>query len=126
MERDTTERPPLNQKLLEDLRALQREGVPDMLTRMIDAYMRSAPGTREKLHEAVAEEDPDALGKAAHSLKSSSSNLGAFRLRDLCKQLEDIGRANSTKGAAEILEEFEQEYKRVHVALIAERSRNTD
>ncbi len=123
MEGDTTERSPLNQKLLGELRALQREGVPDMLTRMIDAYMRIAPGTREKLHEAVAEEDPDALGQAAHSLKSSSQNLGAVHLADLCRQLEDIGRANSTKDAARILEEVEHEYERVHAALIAERKR---
>ncbi len=123
MEPDTTERPPLDQQPLEELRALQREGVPDMLTRMIDAYMKSAPGTREKLREAVAEEDPDALGQAAHSLKSSSSSLGAVRLADLCLQLEDIGRANSTKDAARILEEVEHEYERVRVALIAERKR---
>ena len=114
--------PPLNRALLDELRQLQREGAPDMVTRMIDAYMGSAPATRESLHEAIGVEDPEALRRSAHSLKSSSANLGATRLAEMCFKLERIGRGGSTKEAPPLMEAFETEYERVRLALLAERT----
>ena len=116
--------PPLNRALLDDLRALEREGVPGMVVRMIDAYMGTAPASREELLRAIDAEDAESLRKAAHSLKSSSGNLGAGRLSDFCRKLEEIGRSGSTKQAAELLDDFQAEYARVEAALLAEKQQD--
>lgn len=46
----------------------------------------------EALQQAVAAGDPVAVQQAAHTLKSSSANLGATRLSALGKTLEEHGR----------------------------------
>ena len=97
-----------------------------MVTRMIDAYMGSVPKTRESLQKAIADDDPEGLRQSAHSLKSSSANLGATRLSAMCRKLEYIGRGGSTMHAETLLEDFESEYERVRVALLAEKVRGAE
>ena len=61
--------------------------------------------------------------KAAHSMKSSSANVGAERLARLCKDLEMIGRSGTTDGASSLLEDAAGEYARVAAALGAQLAR---
>ena len=65
------------------------------------------------IHEAVGTGDPQTLSKAAHSLKSSSANVGAIKLASLCKELETLGRANTIDNAQDIVNQMDSEYKRV-------------
>ncbi|SEI81668.1 Hpt domain-containing protein [Pseudomonas sp. NFR16] len=48
-----------------------------------------APGVRPMSGEALRQ-----LGMMAHSFKGSSGNMGATRLSELCRELEDAGRAS--------------------------------
>jgi HPt (histidine-containing phosphotransfer) domain-containing protein len=66
-----------------------------------------------------------ALMEAAHSLKSSSANLGATQLAALCKELEQRGRDNDLQGAAELVDEIGKVYLRVCRALVMERDKET-
>lgn len=74
----------------------------------------------QRMRDAVAGEDGDALRQAAHSLKSSSANLGATQLATLSKELEHRGRDRRLEGAAELLQAFEAHYLRVRDALTCE------
>jgi HPt (histidine-containing phosphotransfer) domain-containing protein len=58
--------------------------------------------------------------KAAHKFKSSSANLGADRLAELCKELETLGRSGSTAGAGRVLGEISSEYELAQATLIEE------
>jgi HPt (histidine-containing phosphotransfer) domain-containing protein len=58
------------------------------------------------------------LEEAAHKLKGSCSNLGAARLRDLCQQLEKLGRNGSLQTAPELLASVEEEFGRVRAELV--------
>lgn len=49
---------------------------------------------------AVASGDVGAAERAAHSLKSSAANLGAFALQSSCVRLETLARGGSLDGAA--------------------------
>ena len=59
--------------------------------------------------------------RSAHTLKSSSAQVGALRLSALCKELEARGRAGSTRGAAELLGKAREELAVVADELAIER-----
>ncbi|MCB1768060.1 MAG: Hpt domain-containing protein, partial [Candidatus Competibacteraceae bacterium] len=66
----------------------------------------------------------EALRQVAHSLKSSSANLGATQLAACCKELEQRGRDWCLEGVAALLAEVDGHYGRVREALIAEMEKN--
>jgi len=110
----------LDRQALGQIRAMQRPGAPDLLGKIIGLYLESAPGLLRKIRDAVAGEDGDALRQAAHSLKSSSANLGAKRLAAICKELEQRGRERQLADAPGLLEELDACFVRVQEALAAE------
>ena len=65
-----------------------RERRPDLLVRLVKTYLSYAPTALSELDAAVRDGDHVAVGRLAHSLKSSSANLGAGALTATCRQLE--------------------------------------
>lgn len=110
----------LDVKTLDSIRALQRLGKPDILEKVIDLYFSETPKLLQVMREAVAKGDTEGLRKSAHTLKSSSANIGAQALAALCKELEEMGRINSIENAATVFSEVESEYKKVCAALTRE------
>jgi CheY-like chemotaxis protein/HPt (histidine-containing phosphotransfer) domain-containing protein len=107
----------LNYKTLESLRSMVREGQPNLLEKVIRIYMESSPKLMETIRHSVSLGDAAAMQGAAHSLKSTSGNLGAMMLAEMCKELEAMGRAGTTDNAILLLPLLEDEYKRVCEAL---------
>ncbi|MEG3895021.1 MULTISPECIES: response regulator [unclassified Microcoleus] len=107
----------LNSKIIEGLRDVEA------LEEVIEIYLDSAPTLLNGISAAVNSADPLALRRAAHSLKSISGTLGAFRLFEFCEELEVMARigldANKplSPQACEVLEQVEAEYQRVETAL---------
>ncbi len=91
--------PVIDQSVLNSLRDLQMEGKPDILKRVIDAYLSSTASLVETLKEAYSAMDIDGIQNSAHSLKSSSANVGAIKLSELCKELEMNCRNNTLENA---------------------------
>ncbi len=110
----------LDQKALDNIRALQVAGAPDMLTQIIRIYLDDAPKLLQAIDQALADGDAHAAQKAAHSLKSSSANLGAMQLSGLCKDVEMSGRENALDRAPRLLEQIEAELAKVVSALEVE------
>ena len=124
-ERDTpeskTEAFLLDQKALNNIRVVHREGAPKLLEKVIKIYFETSPKLLQTLRDAVAvDATAETIGRAAHSLKSSSANLGATRLAALCGDLERMAQENSTKGAKAILNEIEKLYPQVCESLATE------
>ncbi|MGC2061770.1 MAG: ATP-binding protein [Thermodesulfovibrionales bacterium] len=107
----------LDHKTLDRLARLQKGGAPDLVTRILSIYLADSSGLLSRLHKAVMEGSASEIQKAAHSLKSSSANVGAMQLSSLCKRLEAMGRVNSTEGAGELLAGIDAEYRAVESAL---------
>ncbi|MGE0053855.1 MAG: response regulator [Hyphomicrobium sp.] len=61
---------------------------PDLLARLIKTFLCYAPDALKGLQEARSEGDVRRVAMLAHSLKSSSANLGAVKLSALCRDLE--------------------------------------
>ena len=108
---------PLDVKILKDIRSLQQEGAPDLLAAIIRTYMREAPHLLEKLSAAVRQGDAGVIYQTAHSLKSSSANVGALTLAELLRQLEAMAKESSLNQAPAILARISREYERVSTAL---------
>ncbi|MDH7499952.1 MAG: YfiR/HmsC family protein, partial [candidate division NC10 bacterium] len=87
---------------------------------VVIAYLEDAPRRLEQLREAISAMNAPAIREVAHSLKSSSANLGALNLSSLFKELEMMSRSHSLEKASELLSKIEIEYVAVEAALKAE------
>ncbi|MEO5378666.1 MAG: ATP-binding protein [Magnetococcus sp. DMHC-6] len=90
----------LDQSALNRIKALQRPDTPNLLKRVVQRYLDQTPDTVNNLIQGLTEKDCQMIRTAAHKLKSSSANVGANKLANLCKKLEDLP---NQSGAEEIL-----------------------
>jgi len=104
---------------LQNIRALSASNGDALLERVLHAYLKDTPPHLQALRQALAAGDTVQLRKTAHSLKSSSANVGALTLAQYCKELEQLGRTNTTVGAAELLADMERSFQAVRQALEA-------
>jgi HPt (histidine-containing phosphotransfer) domain-containing protein len=95
------------------LAALRKPGAPDPRLRVIGAYLDSAPGLMEGIRAAIDASDGPALMTAAHSLKSSSMNVGARALGTLFTELEQSGKAGNLQRACDLLSMAQTQYEAV-------------
>jgi signal transduction histidine kinase/DNA-binding response OmpR family regulator len=104
------------------LRRLADVGRDDeFVSRVVKTYLSSSARLLAALRDAVAASDPEASAVAAHTLKSSSAQVGAVRVSALCKELETRGRSGSMEGVAELLDEIANELESACERLAAER-----
>jgi HPt (histidine-containing phosphotransfer) domain-containing protein len=104
-----------------DLRPLIESGMGDIVPQLIEIFLETAPRTIEVGRNALGDSRARELADAAHQLRGSCSNFGAERLRELCKRLEEAGRAESLQAAPELLESVEKEFDRVRGELLSHR-----
>jgi CheY-like chemotaxis protein len=107
----------LNRQVLDNLRYLSQSSGTDLLGRIIRAYFAETPILLQKLHNAVQRADCREASEAAHSLKSSSANVGALPLAELFKEMEAMARADSLEQASLVLSHISREYESVSEAL---------
>ena len=105
----------VNPQVLESIRSMGQ----GLLEEVVRHYLQDTPERMEQIRVALAANDPEALRRSAHALKSGSANLGAERFAAICKVLESLGRSGTTEGGAARHAEAEQEYTRVRDVLQA-------
>jgi HPt (histidine-containing phosphotransfer) domain-containing protein len=76
--------------------------------------------------DAIDAGDPAAMARAAHTLKTSSAQVGAGRLAALCKELEALGRACLMDNAEHLRDLIAEELEAVREALAAEQLGGSD
>jgi CheY-like chemotaxis protein/HPt (histidine-containing phosphotransfer) domain-containing protein len=86
---------------------------------LAEVYLAEEPKLLDSLHEAVRGGTAGQVVFAAHALKGSASAIGAPALTELCLTLEQLGRAGSVDGAAELVERIDQAAGAVRAALLA-------
>jgi CheY-like chemotaxis protein len=115
--REPIQRDVINLHALDNIRALSSDRGAALVHRVISAYVDDTPQHLRTLRQAIAGLDTGNLRKVAHSLKSSSANVGAETLAQMCKEMEHLGRNDSTEGASGILTDMEQEFQAVRHSL---------
>jgi signal transduction histidine kinase/CheY-like chemotaxis protein len=113
---------PLDVEALRALRDLQRPGRPDVLTRVIDLFVSDAPRLVAAMVGAIATNDADALRHAAHTLKSTSANVGAVSLSANCREIEQLARASDVAATKVRVDDATKELDRVLAMLALERT----
>ena len=107
----------IDRRVLTTLQSLQIEGEPSIVKRVIDAYLTESIPMISQMKEALSMNDGDGLKRFSHSLKSSSANVGALKLSELCGVLERNCRNNSPEDTMRLLGAVESEFANVKEAL---------
>ena len=107
----------LDTEQLKSLRELNEPGEPDLVTELIDIFIKQSPETLEALHAAVKKNDSKAIEKMAHKLKGSCANLGAEKMRSLCQKMEERGRIDVLEDSEALYQSIFSSYKEVIVIL---------
>jgi HPt (histidine-containing phosphotransfer) domain-containing protein len=108
---------PLNPTVLQQFVAMAGSTGDTLVRELLTIYLHDSPCLLHEMKQACNDGIVDELVRAAHSLKSSSAQLGANHLSALCKQLEMMGRQGLMNGTAEQIRQIEDEYARVQTAL---------
>jgi HPt (histidine-containing phosphotransfer) domain-containing protein len=95
-------------------------GKPELLARVINLYLLESPKLIQKLKQAAGASDATEIARTAHSLKSSSANVGAKVLSRYCEDIEASARRADTEEARRICAKIETEHGCVQKALTAE------
>jgi signal transduction histidine kinase/DNA-binding response OmpR family regulator/HPt (histidine-containing phosphotransfer) domain-containing protein len=116
---EVIQRDVINRVALDKIRALSRERGDALVQKVIAAYVDDTPQQLRTLRSAIDALDTGNVRRIAHTLKSASANVGAEALAALCKEMEHLGRADTTEGADAILTDMEQEFQAVRHSLTA-------
>ena len=95
-----------------DIGALQdlKEIMENEFETLVNTFISDSRNKVNELDSVVQQKDCDALRKVAHSLKGSSSNVCAFRLSELARQLEMMGKEETLEGAESVLASLRDEF----------------
>ena len=103
--------------LPEELRQLAEDGGADLVADVIAIFQQDSASRLEVLREAIRNQDCQAIGAEGHSLKGSSSQVGAAEMARLCFQMEQLGRSENIAEAAGLLAQIEQHFTELNQAM---------
>ena len=84
---------------------------------LIETFLATNPEILKDLEGCVRLEDVDGVVGSAHTLKSPALQIGASKLGNLCKILEQNGKNKDLTGAEDYLMQIKEEYVYVEKAL---------
>jgi HPt (histidine-containing phosphotransfer) domain-containing protein len=84
---------------------------------LVQVFLADAPVALERIRSLSAGQDLAAIAAPAHTLKSTSANLGAMILSGQAKALEMDARQNSLRAAPARAAALSAEFERVAAAL---------
>ena len=109
----------LDPEALENLRALGEDGDDTFLREIIGIYLADTPLRLADIRNAAANGDSGLYTRAAHTIKGSSSNVGALAVKAIAEQLEKRSRTESHADLEPLLGELEAAFARAATALRA-------
>ena len=106
--------------MLDELRSI----LGNEVDRLIEVFLDDSPRLISALETAAAGQDLDMLRNAAHTLKSSSANLGAMALSNAAKKVELGARTQTLERPAVAVALIANEFARARQALRASMARS--
>ena len=113
----------LDQRVLGQFQDMQNKQYPDLLVRVLKIYLAESPKEMTKLLRAMNDADLAQVGRSAHSLKSSSANIGAITLSQLAAELEKAGRGSDLAACRALYPKVVSEHAHAQVAIGKELTR---
>jgi two-component system sensor histidine kinase/response regulator len=116
-ESSTASEPAISEAALETIRALDPNGSNELLHRIITLYLSNASTLLQSLEQAWATGELDAIRSVSHTLKSSSNQVGAHRLAEHCREVENEARNHRYDVSGKALTRIKQEFTNIHAAM---------
>ena len=107
----------IDPQAIENLRALTPGDDDAFLREIVGIFLEDTPKRIAELEQSLSENDPLRFTRAAHSVKGSSSNLGAMALRAVAERLEQQSKQSGLAGLEPMLAELKSEFDRAAAAL---------
>ena len=107
----------LDQAIIAELRDMPPSDGVSMLRELVDLFLDGAPQRITQLNQAAR--DPGQLAFHAHALKSMSLNLGAKRIVEIARQLEEHGREGNLSNVPVLLKDLESVFNQTRTHLLA-------
>lgn len=105
--------PDLDPEAIANLRALGDDGDDTFLNEIIGIYLEDTPLRIADIRAAARTGDTTLYTRAAHTIKGSSSNVGAVAVRSLAEQLEHRSKIEPHSALESVLTELEAAFGRV-------------
>ncbi|GAB4259127.1 MAG: hypothetical protein Kow0065_09030 [Methylomicrobium sp.] len=109
--------PTIDEAALQRILELSPERSPALLNKIISIFLETAPTQIQTIQTAYPQKDMELIRKTAHSLKSSSANLGADRLATECGKIEKLAEQGDHQALAMWVSSVDAEFDRVAAAL---------
>ena len=93
------------------------DGDVQLLRELVAIFESHSPKLLSSMREAIARNDSEALGQAAHKLKGSIANFCATEAYAVARRLEKMGASGDLGCAAEALRAIEEEIARLRADL---------
>jgi HPt (histidine-containing phosphotransfer) domain-containing protein len=103
----------LDPAVIASLRRLTPPGEPDVLVEVLRLFLDEVPRRIERLRAARAAGNLAEVHRAAHSLKGSAGNIGAHAMAEVCRQLEERGKAGDLEGTGHLVPALAAEFGKV-------------
>jgi HPt (histidine-containing phosphotransfer) domain-containing protein len=113
----STHPPDLDPEAIANLRALGDDGEDGFLREIIGIYLQDTPLRIADLRTARARGDHALYTRSAHTIKGSSSNVGALAVRALAEQIERRSKSEPHADLDPLLAELDVAYGRAAAAL---------
>ena len=107
----------IDPQAIENLRALNPGDNDEFLREIAGIFLEDTPQRIAELDASLAAGDISKFTRAAHSIKGSSSNLGAMALRATAEKLEHQVRMQGLKSVAALVTEIKTEFGRAQGVL---------
>jgi PAS domain S-box-containing protein len=104
---------------LQNLRDL---GGVEFLAEVVDVFLADAPALITSLRSSLERQDTEELRRAAHTLKSNGSTLGAAAFAELCRTVEQHAKDGRLEGVSQLADRIEQDYRALREALASLRT----
>jgi PAS domain S-box-containing protein len=105
----------IDHSVLEDFRDFQPPDDPDIVTELIDLFLEDVSRRIPIFKKAVADQDINVIKEQAHSLKGSSGNIGACRITEISKMIEEQS-VDAIRMPA-LIEQLEREFETARIIL---------
>ncbi|MCW8948764.1 MAG: ATP-binding protein [Sedimenticola sp.] len=103
----------IDQSVIEELYEIMEE---DFVS-LIYSFLEAAPGLMRDIEAGILDGDANQMIMPAHSLKSSSANVGAVQLAESAKQIEIAAREHDLDCIAELFEMLKEHFDAASKAL---------
>ncbi|TAN53255.1 MAG: EAL domain-containing protein [Methylococcaceae bacterium] len=112
----------LDVKVLQEL----KNDIGDAFAKMVEFFLEDTPAQLRQIEHAIANHDAAGVAELAHCIKGAGKSLGANRLIEVVRQLEERGRNAQIQGIEELYNSAVIEFDLLKAALLKEIHNNQE